>query len=76
MMTAYTDIMEEDGMIIALAQEKAYGKNSHDYLIETLTHFNLPARFVNTVHALYENAYTRVSINGCLSSPFKVTGGV
>ena len=72
----YAETMEVDGMIVALYQEKAYDKIRHDYLWETLTKFNLPEVFMNTVRSLYENAHTQVAINGVMSEPFKVTRGV
>lgn len=75
-MATYADVLEEDGVIIALDQEKAYDRIRHDYLLTTLTSFNLPPLFVNTVKSLYESAYTKVAINGFLSSPFQVTRGV
>ena len=75
-MIAYADIMEEDGIIVALDQEKAYDKIKHDYLFATLEKFNLPDIFINTIRALYKNAFTHVVINGFLSSPFQVTRGV
>jgi hypothetical protein len=75
-MTAYADLMEEDGAIIALDQEKAYDKIQHTYLFNTLEAFRLPPMFVRTVRNLYHSAYTHVVINGFMSSPFKVTRGV
>ena len=75
-MCAYADFMEEDGTIIALDQEKAYDKIDHHYLLETLKKFQLPDKFIRTVHSLYENAETAVIINGVISSPFKVSRGV
>lgn len=75
-MTAYTDIMEEDGTIIVLDQEKAYDRIQHTYLFETLETFNLPHMFINTVKNLYKSAYTHVVINGFISSPCKVTRGI
>jgi hypothetical protein len=68
--------MDEDGVIIALDQEKACDKIKHEYLWEILNAFNLPAFFIQTVKALYQNAQTKVTINGVLSSPFKVMQGV
>lgn len=41
-----------------------------------MNHFNLPLPFTNTVKALYQNAHTRVAINGEFSTPFHVTRGV
>lgn len=72
----YAEVMEEDGVIVALDQEKAYDKIRHDYLWETLKAFNIPKEFIEVVRSLYENAHTEVAINGVLSKPFKVTRGV
>ena len=63
-------------MIIALDQEKAYDQIRHDYLWKTLEAFNLPKPFIRMVESLYQHAFTRVAINGLLSSPFQVTHGV
>lgn len=48
----------------------------HDYLWRILETFHIPAPFIKTVKALYTHAYTRVAINGILSTPFRVTRGV
>ena len=73
---SYAELTEEDGSIVALDQEKAYDKIRHDYLWATLEKFDIPTSFTKTVQTLYQHAYTRVAINGILSSPFKVTRGV
>jgi hypothetical protein len=68
---------EQNGVIVALDQEKAYDKIEHDYLWLTLAKFGLPNEFINTVRALYSDAYTTVMVNGMASErPFKVTRGV
>ena len=72
----YAEVMEVDGAIVALDQEKAYDKIRHEYLWETMNQFNLPPPFTETVKALYKNAHTRVAINGEFSTPFKVIRGV
>ena len=72
----YMEVTEENGSILALDQEKAYNKIRHDYLWRTLEAFNLPAPFIGTIKALYQNARTRVAINGVLSEPFQVRQGV
>jgi len=73
---SYADIVEEDGAIIALDQEKAYDKIHHDYLWKVLETFHIPSPFIRTVKALYSFAYTRVAINGVLSEPYQVMRGV
>lgn len=73
---SYAEATEEDGAIIALDQEKAYDKIKHDYLWKTMEAFNLPQPFIQTVKSLYNNAHTKVAINGVLSDSFQVKRGV
>ena len=76
MILHYAKTTEENGVIVALNQEKAYDKIAHDYLWLTLDKYELPPSFVNIVKSLYESAETLVVINGKKSSTFKVTRGV
>ena len=76
MILHYAEATEENGVIVALDQEKAYDKIAHDYLWLTLEKYGLPPSFINTVKSLYESAETLVIINGDSSSTFKVTRGV
>ena len=72
----YAEVMEVDGAIVALDQEKAYDKIRHQYLWSTMEAFKVPEEFINTVKSLYESAETQVAINGVMSSPFRITRGV
>ena len=72
----YAEVAEENGAIVALDQEKAYDKINHEYLWATLKAFNLPDFFINTVKALYQNAETKVAINGFMSEPYKIKRGI
>lgn len=72
----YAEAMEENGVIIALDQEKAYDKIDHKYLWLVLKAFGLPEKFIQTIKHLYQNATTVVIINGETSSPFRITRGV
>ena len=76
MILHYAEATEENGVIVALDQEKAYDKIAHDYLWLTLEKYGLPPSFINTIKSLYESAETLVIINGESSSTFKVTRGV
>ena len=71
-----SEATEQNGLLIALDQEKAYGKITHDYLLCTLETYNFLESFRKTVKFLYENAETSVMINRVLSKPFNVTRGV
>ena len=72
----YAEITESNSAIVLLDQEKAYEKIWHNYLWETLECMDIPPLFINTVKELYKNTFTRVVINGKLSSPYWVTRGV
>ncbi|KAF5367240.1 hypothetical protein D9615_010668 [Tricholomella constricta] len=76
LMMQYAESTKQNGLIIALDQEKAYDKIDHEYLWRTLKKFNLPDTFINTVKSLYANAETKIMINGHISSPWKINRGV
>ncbi len=76
MVIDYAEAMEENGLIVALDQEKAYDKVAHNYLWRVLDKFGLPESFTNTVKSLYRGATTQVAINGHISSKFEVYRGV
>jgi exonuclease III len=76
LMVDYAEAVEENGLIIALDQEKAYDKVCHDYLLQTLERYNFPQNFIQTVQSLYKSAETTIIINGVKSPSFKVSRGV
>jgi hypothetical protein len=45
-MIDYAEAIEEDRVIIALDQEKAYNKVDHAYLWQTLKAFGIPEHFI------------------------------
>lgn len=75
-MINYAEATEENGVLIALDQEKAYDRIDHDYLWRTLQAFRFPDSLIAAVQGLYRSAQTIVYINGEASSPFSVTRGV
>jgi hypothetical protein len=75
MVMAYAEALEEDGMIVALDQEKAYDKMKHNYLWRVLKRFGLPENMIKLIRHLYTNAETVVCVNGYMSSPFTVSRG-
>ena len=76
LMIHYVEVSEENGLIVALDQEKAYDKICHDYLWCTMQKYNIPQSFTNTVRSLYESAKTAVILNGAISKTFQVSRGV
>lgn len=75
-MVDHAEAVEENGIIVALDQEKAYDKITHDYLWKALTKFSIPTAFTDRLKALYDDAKTVVILNGETSSPFRVKRGV
>ena len=69
-MIHYAEATEENGLIVALDQEKAYDKICHDYLWRTMQKYNIPQSFTNIVRSLYESAETAVILNGAISNTF------
>lgn len=76
LVTEYAEAVEEDGLIIALDQEKAYDKICHAYLFDVMEKYNFPENLIKSIKSLYDSAETIVILNGVKSEPFKVTRGV
>jgi hypothetical protein len=72
----YAEAAEEDELIVALDQEKAYDRINHAYLLRVLQHMGFPPKFYNTIKALYTNTETVVMINREISESFIVIRGV
>ena len=75
-MMDYCEAVEEDGLLVALDQEKAYDRVRHDYLWRTLARFKVPDSMIVRIRRLYEHARTTVFVNGERSAPFLVKRGV
>ncbi|TFY53337.1 hypothetical protein EVJ58_g9508 [Rhodofomes roseus] len=75
-MIDYAEAIEDNGMIVALDQEKAYDKIRHDYLWKVLERFGFPKKVIDRLRSLYEHASTIVILNGESSTPFRIVRGV
>ena len=75
-MINYSEATEQNSLIAALDQEKAYDKIQHNYLLKISKIYNLPGCFIRAVESLYKDTETAVVINGIISDPFKVSRGV
>lgn len=76
MMIDYAEAEEENGMIVALDQEKAYDKINHEYLWRVLEKMNFPRNIIRTIKSLYEAAESVVMVNGVMSEKFCIVRGV
>jgi ribonuclease HI/exonuclease III len=75
-MISYAEAYEENGVIVALDQEKAYDRVRHDYLWKTLSTFGVPQPFIDSIKYLYAGARSVVILNGEMSGTFEITRGV
>jgi hypothetical protein len=60
----YGEAAEEDGIIVALDQEKAYNRINHSHLLRVLEHIGFPPKFRKTIEAFYTNVSWRCAGGG------------
>ena len=51
-MVNYSKVTEQNGLLVALDQEKVYDKICHDYLIWVLKNYNLPEKLIKIIDSL------------------------
>ncbi|KAK3506946.1 hypothetical protein QTP70_031704, partial [Hemibagrus guttatus] len=62
--------------LISLDQEEAIDRVEHQYLWKTLEAFGLSPSLIAMMKVLYQDVESVLKINGGLSTPFKVQGGI
>ena len=72
----YTDFTETSGSILLLDIEKAFDSVSHDFLFQTLKHFNFGQNFIDSIKALYNSRYSYVMNNGHLTERIALERGI
>jgi len=72
----YCEIVNQNGCIIALDQEKAYDKIDHEYLWEVLEKYEFPKEFIERIKELYKDTGKAIILNGVLTKQYKVKRGV
>ncbi|KAJ3507816.1 hypothetical protein NMY22_g16814 [Coprinellus aureogranulatus] len=76
LMIHWSEVENEDGLLVFLDQEKAYDRITHEFLLATLEKMDFPEHFRKQIKHLYANAETFVVINGVKSKTFRVVRGV
>jgi hypothetical protein len=75
-MTDLCELIGQDGMIIALDQEKAYDRVRHEYLWRVMETMGIPNTFTSIIQKLYANTKTKVILNSNISENFSITRGI
>jgi hypothetical protein len=74
-MIQYTKAYKDNGIIVALDQEKVYNCIRYDYLWQAMETFKIPKRWIETIQCLYAGAKSVVIANGVISKSFEVKRG-
>lgn len=72
----HCESQKQNGIILALDQEKAYDRIDHEYLWQTLKAYNFTEKTIKKLQNLYKGAKTSIRINGCVTEPFEIHRGV
>jgi ribonuclease HI len=72
----YCELIDFEGCILSLDQEKAYDKIDHKYLWIILEKYGFPEKFIDHIKQLYRLAKTTVMVNGVRPDPVNVERGV
>ncbi|KAI8478588.1 hypothetical protein Bbelb_436860 [Branchiostoma belcheri] len=72
----YVNGTESSCVLIALDQEKAFDRVSHDFMAKVLNKLGFGPAFRNMIAALYSNVKSKVQVNGLLTESIAVERGV
>ncbi len=67
---------DSEGAFIFLDQEKAFDRVDHGFLFQVMSSFGIGEGFISWIKILYQNASTRIKINGYLSKNIPINRGV
>jgi len=67
---------EQQSMILALDQEKAYDRVSWDWLFHTLKHIGIPDEIINDIKFSYYQPAVKIGLNKHILSPLTLKCGV
>jgi len=73
---AYSETSGSPLCVLTLHFQHAFDRISHHYLYQILHRYDISEWFIETLHALYENATASVQINGTLAGPISIQSAV
>ncbi len=72
----YSDLVNEEALILFLDFYKAFDTVEHNFMYHTLNYFGFGPTFKNMMHTFYNNISSSVSLSSGTSSRFIVRGGI
>jgi len=73
---AYSETSGSSLCVLTLDFQHAFDRISHHYLFQIFHRYDISEWFIETLHALYENATASVQINGTLAGPISIQSAV
>ena len=70
------DKTDEPAILVTLDHEKAFDRVDHEFMLRVLRKFGFGPSFCHWVEIFYVHAFSRILINGALSSPVYLHHGV
>lgn len=64
------------GLFVAIDQEKAFDRLSHEFLLMVLERMKMPPDILDFIRIIYSNMTSRININGLITGPFDITRSV
>ena len=71
----YTNQHDEQGCLLFLDQEKAFGRVNQDFLFKTMEAYGMGPNFINWFKLIYSNASMTVKVNGHLTESVAFLSG-
>ena len=72
----FIDKTNEPAILVTLDQEKAFDRVDHNFMLRVLRKFGFGPSFCHWIEIFYAHAFSRILINGTLSSPVYLHRGV
>ena len=72
----FIDKTNELAILLTLDQEKAFDRVDHEFMLRVLRKFGFGPSFCRWVEIFYAHAFSRILVNGALSSPVHLLRGV
>lgn len=73
---AETSLKKKTSLLLSFDLEKAFDRTNHNYLFESMAKMGLNANFITFIKTCYNNAFSRILINGKISNPIKIKRSV
>ncbi|KAJ4451297.1 hypothetical protein ANN_02758 [Periplaneta americana] len=72
----YEEFPDEKAALLSIDFNKAFDRMNHLYLQRVMKHFCIPDKIVNVVRSLYDNANSKIQVNGFFTKRISIASSV